>query len=86
MTYHFELHITRAIHFIDLILIRICICSSKGIFPQALINYITLSGGGFNRDGGLKPKSYSMSELVETVIFHIEFDSIQQIDSGSVSV
>lgn len=43
--------------------------SSKGILPHALVNYITLSGGGFKREIGIKPKSYSMQELKKMVIF-----------------
>lgn len=36
------------------------------IFPQALINYIILNGGGFHWGESLT-KSYSMDELVEAV-------------------
>ncbi|XP_026466898.1 probable glutamate--tRNA ligase, mitochondrial [Ctenocephalides felis] len=35
----------------------------SGIFPQALVNFITLSGGGFDKLQSLKPKSYSLDEL-----------------------
>ncbi|XP_065163322.1 nondiscriminating glutamyl-tRNA synthetase EARS2, mitochondrial [Atheta coriaria] len=37
-----------------------------GIFPNALINFVTTSGGGFidDIDRGIKPKSYNMSQLI----------------------
>lgn len=35
----------------------------SGILPQALVNYVTQAGGGFIRQQGLKPKSYTMNEL-----------------------
>lgn len=38
----------------------------KGILPQALINYITLSGGGFERETA-KNNSFSMKELIGMV-------------------
>jgi glutamyl-tRNA synthetase len=37
----------------------------KGILPHALLNYITQSGGGFNRIPPVHPKSYEMKELIE---------------------
>lgn len=41
----------------------------KGIFPLALINFISHSGGGFAKDSErhLKPMCYSMQELIEQV-------------------
>lgn len=47
---------------------RIRIFRSKGILPQALINYITFGGGGFALDRENNSKSYSMQELAEMVI------------------
>lgn len=40
-----------------------------GIFPQALINYITSSGGGFEKDllRNVKMKCYAMGELINQV-------------------
>lgn len=40
---------------------------SSGVRPQALINFITLTGGGFERKQGEKPKNYTMDELTDTV-------------------
>lgn len=54
---------------------RLILDRSKGIFPQALINYVTRTGGGFYKDIGAKPKSYSMSELQEMVRMAAELDS-----------
>lgn len=48
----------------------------KGIFPQALLNYITSSGGGFHREAGDSIKCYDMNELVQ------KFD-INRINSNS---
>lgn len=58
--------------------IRINYYKETGIFPQALINFIVHSGGGFTKDlqKHLKPKCYSMDELVE------QFD-ISRINSHS---
>lgn len=39
-----------------------------GIRPQALINYITQTGGGFDREQGAKLRIYSMQELTQIVI------------------
>lgn len=39
----------------------------RKIFPLALINYITLSGGGFVRETGVKLKNLTMKELIESV-------------------
>lgn len=39
----------------------------RKIFPLALINYITLSGGGFVRETGSKIKNLTMKELIESV-------------------
>lgn len=35
----------------------------KGIFPQALLNYVTQAGGGFNREKSTKQKIYTLKEL-----------------------
>lgn len=47
--------------------IKISHYRDSGIFPQALINYITNCGGGFEKDlqQGIKPKCYSMKELAD---------------------
>lgn len=37
---------------------------SKGVFPQALINYVSGPGGGFHRKSA-EPQSHSMEELQE---------------------
>lgn len=37
----------------------------KGVFPQALINYVTQAGGGFDREQNVKMTSYDMKNLVE---------------------
>ncbi|XP_057656656.1 probable glutamate--tRNA ligase, mitochondrial [Diorhabda carinulata] len=52
-----------------------------GIFPQALINFIVHSGGGFTKDleRNVKPKCYSMEELTQ------QFD-ITKINSHSGKV
>ncbi|XP_017773834.1 PREDICTED: probable glutamate--tRNA ligase, mitochondrial [Nicrophorus vespilloides] len=49
-----------------------------GILPMALINFITNSGGGFDKDKerGLKPKCYTMMELAQ------QFD-VEEINSHS---
>lgn len=39
----------------------------RKIFPLALVNYITLCGGGFKREIGEKPKISSMDELTSMV-------------------
>lgn len=47
-----------------------------GIRPQALINYITLTGGGFDREQGAKPQIHSMQELTQmvfTLIYSLHF-------------
>ncbi|CRK97810.1 CLUMA_CG011186, isoform A [Clunio marinus] len=38
---------------------------SKGIFPQALVNYVTQAGGGFNRKPDEQLYSYEMKELTQ---------------------
>lgn len=38
-----------------------------GIFPNALINYITMSGGGFDRRRGEGIIPYTMEELADKV-------------------
>lgn len=45
----------------------------EGIFPLALVNYITAAGGGFNRDKGMS-HCYSYEEL------------IKQFDVGRINV
>lgn len=49
--------------------IKISHYRDKGIFPLALINFITQSGGGFTKDleRYLKPTCYSMQELIDQV-------------------
>jgi glutamyl-tRNA synthetase len=49
---------------------------SKGIFPEALLNYVTQAGGGFNRDPAERLKCYTMNELTQ------KFD-ISRINSNS---
>lgn len=49
---------------------------SRGIFPQALLNYITQAGGGFNRQPNERLNCYNMKELIE------KFD-INRINSNS---
>jgi len=49
---------------------------NKGVFPQALINYITQAGGGFNRDTSTGLASLDMRELTK------KFD-ISRINSNS---
>lgn len=44
-------------------------CRERNIFPIALINYITLGGGGFAREQGEKIRNYTMDELAEIVWF-----------------
>lgn len=48
----------------------------KGIFPQALLNYITQAGGGFNRDQKEPLKCYDMKQLIQ------KFD-INRVNSNS---
>lgn len=49
--------------------IKIDYYRDKGIFPLALINFITNSGGGFTKDSErhLKPTCYSMKQLIDQV-------------------
>lgn len=49
--------------------IQISNYKENGIFPQALINFVISSGGGFNFEQGLKMKCYSMNELKEQVSY-----------------
>ena len=49
---------------------------NRGIFPQALINYITQAGGGFNRNPDERLNCLNMSELTE------KFD-VDRINSNS---
>lgn len=44
-------------------------CRERRIFPLALVNYITHSGGGFSREPGAKIKNFTMDELIENVSF-----------------
>lgn len=48
----------------------------NGVFPQALLNYITQAGGGFNRESADSLKCYEMNELIK------KFD-ISRINSNS---
>lgn len=41
----------------------------RKIFPLALVNYITMSGGGFARETGAKIRNFTINELIETVRF-----------------
>lgn len=43
--------------------LRIQSFRDNGIFPQALINFVTHAGGGFNRDSGLK--AFTIDELID---------------------
>lgn len=49
---------------------------NKGIFPQALINYVTQAGGGFNREQNESLKCFDMEDLTK------KFD-INRINSNS---
>ncbi|XP_037035839.1 probable glutamate--tRNA ligase, mitochondrial [Bradysia coprophila] len=49
---------------------------TSGVSPQALVNYISLSGGGFERKRGEKPRIYTMAELIDS------FD-VQKINTHS---
>lgn len=49
---------------------------NKGIFPQALINYVTQAGGGFNREPNESLNCYNMQHLIQ------KFD-IDRINSNS---
>lgn len=40
-----------------------------GVQPRALINYIRLAGGGFEKEAVAKPKIASMDDLIENVSF-----------------
>lgn len=51
----------------------VCLCHrERKIFPLALINYITLSGGGFERESGTKLKNLTMKELIESVCYPLQ--------------
>lgn len=54
--------------------IKISSYRDKGIFPLALINFITHSGGGFTKDAErhLKPMCYSMEELIDQVCIQVD--------------
>lgn len=56
-------------HSLDILLKKKCCVNyrERKIFPLALINYITLSGGGFTRENGVKLKNYTMDELIHAV-------------------
>lgn len=49
--------------------IKISYYREKGIFPLALLNFITHSGGGFAKDSEkhLKPVCYNLDELTQQV-------------------
>lgn len=51
--------------------IKISYYRDRGVFPLALINFITHSGGGFSKDSErfLQPKCYSLEELIDQVTF-----------------
>lgn len=49
---------------------------SKGVFPLALINYIILTGGGFERKREEKTRCMSLEELAETVNRLVDFFSV----------
>lgn len=49
---------------------------NRGVFPEALINYITQAGGGFDRAPDERALCYDMSELIK------KFD-IKRINSNS---
>lgn len=41
---------------------------NNGIFPQALLNFVTQAGGGFTRHmDKLKPKIFTMGDLINEV-------------------
>ncbi|CAO1395276.1 unnamed protein product [Diamesa hyperborea] len=48
----------------------------KGVFPQALLNYITQAGGGFDRESSTKLEWFDMKQLTE------KFD-VDRINSNS---
>lgn len=45
------------------------------LLPLALVNFIVHSGGGFTKDleRHLRPKCYSIEELVDQVLFYLGF-------------
>lgn len=55
--------------FIDIFFFFRIFCRERRIFPLALVNYITHSGGGFSREPGAKIKNFTMDELIENVSF-----------------
>lgn len=54
----------------------------RKIFPLALINYITLSGGGFVREPCAKVKNLAMEELIQAVF---TVDSTQDFYRANLS-
>lgn len=56
-----------------------------GIRPQALINYITLSGGGFDRKQGAKLQIHTMLELTK-MVSHIFISTHEHSLSAFVAV
>lgn len=48
--------------------IRVEYYRQNGIFPVALINYITTTGGGFEREQGTQ-ECYNYEDLIKQVIF-----------------
>lgn len=57
-------------------------CRERKIFPLALINYITHSGGGFAREPGAKIRNLTMTELVESV--NLTYSLFEPIQNGSL--
>lgn len=55
--------------------IRVDFYRKGGIFPIALINYITHAGGGFEREQGT-PECYSYADLIKQVQFNFKLNSI----------
>lgn len=50
--------------------IRVGHYRKDGIFPLALVNYITVAGGGFDRDPG-RSQCYTYKDLIQQVLIHI---------------
>lgn len=43
---------------------------NKGVFPLALVNFITLAGGGFDHEPGAGVRVNTMDELAEEVHYN----------------
>lgn len=56
--------------------------SERKIFPLALVNYITLSGGGFARESGAKLRNLTMDELIKAVCSRIQIKYQKQFRSS----